>query len=106
MSKFFAIKYTKNNREQRLKAIRDNSMLLMKRMEIAEPGYHYSPTESIFSPFRFCTGTWANQAIGQLLSKDDVGEHLCYFMLREDARILDVEFDVVVAPGTMKVEIV
>ena len=109
MSKFYAAGYSDSTKENTLKSLRANSLRLIKEMQKESPCLSMQYELGSFA--RFCKGVWANNAIANLLQdmKDVdtlVGEPLNLFMLRDDGRILDVNFTIALAADKLKVRIV
>lgn len=104
MDKFYVILTDSDFRDKYLASLRKNSLLMLQELAKEAPQPMYGM--DTFATAIYCTGVWVNQAIQSILIKEQVGKKLRYLALRDDGRILDVDFTAVIAPHRLNARIV
>jgi hypothetical protein len=105
MARFYVVRYEAAERESTLGIMKNNSLLMLRELQRGMLAKGQYP----LCGMRFaalCAGPFVNQAIEGLLGAEDVGKKLRFLAVRDDGRILDVQFVATVQPANLAVDLV
>lgn len=92
MSKYYAMRYD-GNRDETLNLLKSNAMLLGKELNADNPRLQHQVGIGMYA--YFCEGKDAYSAISSLFTSNDINNSYKYLMLRDDYRILDIHFTLI-----------